>query len=134
MIKNFTFDTDIFSYYLKGDKRINERLKKKLSAGNEFFINPITYYELNRGLLAINSKAKLQRFKKFCDAFGILDLSKEVLDQAAQGYAALRKRGELIEDADILISAVCIVNGLVLITNNRKHFSRIEGLTMENWL
>lgn len=44
-----------------------------------------------------------------------------------------RKKGELIEDADLLIAATCIVNDLVLITNNRKHFSRIEGLDIENW-
>ena len=42
-------------------------------------------------------------------------------------------KGELIEDADLIISATCIVNDLVLITNNRKHFSRIEGLDIENW-
>ena len=134
MTKKITFDTNIFSYYLRGDEGIKERLKKELIAGNEFIINPITYYEINRGLLAINSKAKLKKFKDLCKVFGVLELSKEVLDKAAQIYAALRKKGELIEDADLIISATCIVNDLVLITNNRKHFSRIEGLDIENWL
>jgi tRNA(fMet)-specific endonuclease VapC len=68
------------------------------------------------------------------DIFGVLDLKKEVSDLAAQNYANLRKKGELIEDADLLISAACLVNDWVLITNNPKHFSRIKGLDIENWV
>ncbi len=134
MRKKFTFDTNIFSYYLRGDKGIEERLKSELSAGNQFIINPITYYEISRGLLAINSSVKLNKFRDLCKLFGVLDLKKEVFDLAAQNYANLRKKGELIEDADLLISAACLVNDWVLITNNPKHFSRIKGLDIENWV
>lgn len=37
-------------------------------------------------------------------------------------------------DADILISASAMSNGFTLITNNEKHFKRIAGLRIENWL
>lgn len=89
MMKQYTFDTNILSYYLKGNEGIRDRLNKELLEGNQFIINPITYYEISRGL---------------------------------------------IEDADLFIAAVCIVNDLQLITNNKKHFSRIHGLKTENWL
>jgi predicted nucleic acid-binding protein len=44
------------------------------------------------------------------------------------------KEGNLIEDADILMAATAIVEELVLITNNIKHFERIKGLKIDNWI
>lgn len=133
MIK-YTLDTNIFSYYLRGDEAIRERLNREVSAGNQFIMNPITYYEIQRGLLAINSPAKSKKFKDLCRKLETLELSNEILDVAARHYAILRKKGQLVEDADLFIAATCLVHGLVLVTNNEKHFSRIDGLKIENWV
>jgi tRNA(fMet)-specific endonuclease VapC len=130
----YTFDTNILSYYIKGNDPIANRLKKELSEGNQFTINPIAYYEINRGLLAINSQKKLQKFRDLCQVFGVIELSKDVLDIAAKNYVILRKKGQLIEDADLFIAATCIVNDLILVTNNEKHFLLIDGLKIENWI
>jgi predicted nucleic acid-binding protein len=46
--------------------------------------------------------------------------------------ATLKKRGKLINDADILIASIVKANNAVLVTNNDEHFSRIEGLKVEN--
>lgn len=35
---------------------------------------------------------------------------------------------------DILIAATAIADGHSLVTNNERHFERIEGLNIENWL
>lgn len=35
---------------------------------------------------------------------------------------------------DTLIAATAIINDCILITNNTKHFSRIEELEIDNWL
>jgi len=57
-----------------------------------------------------------------------------VLDNAAQIYSELKAKGELIEDADILIAAICLSIKYVLATNNAKHFEKINGLVVENWV
>jgi len=49
-------------------------------------------------------------------------------------YSTLKRRGELIGDADILIAASCLVRDMTLITNNENHFRRIDNLPVENWL
>lgn len=134
MIKTYTFDTNVLSYYIKGDKKIKERLKDEIKEGNRFVINPITYYEINRGLLALNSRKKSKTFKKLCKIFGVVELTNSMLDIAAKHYVTLRKEGKLIEDADLFIAAICIENDMVLVTNNSKHFSRIGELKMENWV
>ena len=39
----------------------------------------------------------------------------------------------LIGDADILIAATAIEHACVLASNNTAHFSRIPGLSLDNW-
>ena len=56
------------------------------------------------------------------------------MTRAADIYAALRQRGEPIGDADILIAASALVNGLMVVTNNEDHYRRIPGLGVDNWL
>jgi tRNA(fMet)-specific endonuclease VapC len=60
-------------------------------------------------------------------------LSDEIVVRAAEVFAALRKQGAIIDDADILIAATAQVHGLVLITNNLAHFRRIPDLRSETW-
>lgn len=54
--------------------------------------------------------------------------------KAGEIYADLRKKGELISDADILTAAIVLANDSVLVTNNVDHFKRIKDLKIENWL
>jgi len=54
--------------------------------------------------------------------------------KAGEIYADLRKKGEIINDADILIAATISANDSVLVTNNTDHFKRIKNLKIENWL
>ena len=58
----------------------------------------------------------------------------EIVGEAASIYANLYTRGAIIGDADILITATAKVHGLAVSTNNRKHFARIEGIELINWL
>ncbi|MCP4148878.1 MAG: type II toxin-antitoxin system VapC family toxin [bacterium] len=34
---------------------------------------------------------------------------------------------------DLMIASICLANNVTLVTNNLKHFSRIEELPIENW-
>jgi len=51
---------------------------------------------------------------------------------AGQGAAAgqVESQGQAIGTADYLIAAVCIANDGVLLTRNRKHFERVQGLVL----
>ena len=56
--------------------------------------------------------------------------------KAAEIYAALSKQGKPLGktfDGDIFIAAYCVINDYTLITNNQKHFERIDGLNFEVW-
>ena len=57
---------------------------------------------------------------------------------AARHYADIRTllegRGTLIGTTDIFIAAHAISLGIVLVTNNVREFSRVDGLKLENWI
>lgn len=77
---------------------------------------------------------QLQAFDRFCAGSRIVPLTDEAVVRASAIYAELRRRGEPIGDADILIAATALVHGLALVTNNEAHFNRVPGLVVENWL
>ena len=60
----------------------------------------------------------------------ILPFSDFVAVEAAKIYHQLRISNKLIEFRDIFIAATCLVNDLPLVTLNKKHFTRIKGLTI----
>ena len=61
----------------------------------------------------------------------------EFPDDAAVHYglirADLKKRGQMIGANDLFIAAHARSLGLRLVTNNVAEFTRVKGLTLENW-
>ena len=47
--------------------------------------------------------------------------------------AALEKEGQPIGPNDMLIAAIALANGLTLVTHNSAEFSRVSGLSLEDW-
>lgn len=53
----YVLDTNIITAILKGNERIKQIAQRVMLEGKEIFINGISYYEIKRGLLAINATA-----------------------------------------------------------------------------
>ncbi|MGA7878354.1 MAG: type II toxin-antitoxin system VapC family toxin [Desulfoferrobacter sp.] len=58
----------------------------------------------------------------------ILPIDEEICKAFAKERGRLRKQGNIIGDFDPLIAATCLCNDLILLTNNVRHFERVEGL------
>jgi len=130
----YALDTNIVSYYLKGDKTIIARLADETDNGNFIIISPMVFYEIRRWLLAVNSRKKLALFDTMCSLSGIGSITREILETASLLFSDLQKRGISVGDNDILIAAYCIRHDLTLVTNNEKHFKSISNLKIVNWL
>ena len=133
-MKRCTLDTNIISAFLKKDLRVVSRVSNYLESFDRLTINIISYYEILRGLKDLGNEEKLKKFEEFVQENEFISIGKDAVIKAAEIYAYLKKQGNLIEDADILMASIAIVENLVLVTNNIKHFERIEGLATENWL
>lgn len=132
-MKRSTFDTNILTAFLKNDLRIVKRISDYLDIFDSLTINVICYYEILRGLKDLGNDEKIKRFEDFINKNDLISFRKETIEKAADIYASLKKKGNLIEDADILMAAIAIVEDLVLVTNNTRHFTRIKNLKIENW-
>jgi predicted nucleic acid-binding protein len=129
-----TLDTNIITAYLKNDLRVVKAVSEYLEFFDKLSINIISYYEILRGLKDLGNQEKLKRFEDFIQANELVLIRKETVEKAAEIYAYLKKAGNLIEDADILMAAIAIDEKLILITNNTGHFNRIKELKIDNWL
>jgi len=130
----YVLDTNIITAILKGNEKVKKMAQKSRLKGKEIFINGISYYEIKRGLLAVNATAQLKRFELLCREFGLVLLdTQDIFDRAAEIYANLKRRGQLVEDADILIASVVISRNFILVSADAD-FNRIQGLKIENWL
>ena len=134
----YAFDTNIISYMLKGNEKVQKNFKQEIiEAGNSYVIPPVVIYELWRWLHD-NPTPKLLFFAVEFDALyqNVRNKTKMTAaswEKAAKIYITLKQNGELIDDADIFIAAYCIVNDYILVTNNTRHFMRIADLKHVDW-
>lgn len=120
-------DTNIISYVLENRLGIVESILD-IERKDEIKIPDIAYYEVYRGLCFRDAKKLLPVFERFAEYYGIVSLVPSTMRVAAKIYSVLKHNGELIEDDDILIAALALERDAVLVTNNVRHFAKIEGL------
>ena len=130
----YAIDTDTLSYYLKGNQSIIDKVSNEADNGNFIIIPPAVFFEIKRWLLAVKATKKLMIFEAMCSLSGIGSIDRDILEAASVMFSDLRKKGIMVRDNDIPISAYCIHHDFTLVTNNERHFRRIPGLKVENWL
>lgn len=48
--------------------------------------------------------------------------------------ARLSAAGQIVADADLFIGSIALSRGATIVTGNRRHYERIPGLVVEDWL
>jgi tRNA(fMet)-specific endonuclease VapC len=90
--------------------------------------------ELIRGVLR-SSRPATERAK--VDAFVKQFVSLPFGDDAAEVFARIRyhleSRGIVIGPYDMQIASIALANQLTVVTHNVAEFSRVPGLTVEDW-
>jgi len=130
----FMLDTDICIYIIKRKPGSVLKYFQRLQPG-EISISAITFAEL------MNGAKKSHRVE---DNIAILIELAELLEikpfdqKAAIAYgdvrSSLEKKGNIIGSYDLLIAAHALSLDCILVTNNEKEFSRVDGLKIENWV
>ncbi|MBZ8180003.1 PIN domain-containing protein [Oscillatoria salina] len=125
---------NIVTAILKQNEKINQKLTEVDLARNELFISCITYYEIKRGLIAVNATRQLANFEKLCTTLTILFLDDlRIVEKAAEIYANLKTKGSIIQDADIFIAATAITRDLTLVSHDTD-LARVKEVKLANWL
>jgi tRNA(fMet)-specific endonuclease VapC len=130
----YLLDTNIVTAILKQNPKVTEQLKVLNRQNEEVFISAMTYYEIERGLLAVKAVKKLSNFENSVQKYQVLLLDNmAIFKKASKIYADLRQKGLPIQDADIFIAATAICHNLILVSHD-SDLSRITGLQLEDWL
>ncbi len=129
-MSKYLLDTNIISFYLKGDESLKGKV---LSNIDSIAISIISFYEIVSGLQSINASKRINEFERFCELIDVINLDNLSILASCKIYATLKKSGNLIDDIDILIAGIALSNNLVMVTDNTSHFNRVDGLKIENW-
>ena len=133
MTKVYYLDANICIAYMRGR---NMELRRKIDAipADCIKIPAIVKGELLVG--AEKSKRQDETLAEtfaFCEPYEIVPFEDSMLLTYAEMRAALELSGRKIGYNDSIIAATVLVKGGVLVTNNTKEFSRVEGLMLEDW-
>ena len=127
-------DTDMLSEILEEKNGVVfVRAAAYLHVNQHFTFSAITRYDIIRGLKAKRAAKQLQHFAMFCQHSRILSLTEAIFDCAADLWVATHAAGRPKKDADLLIAATTLEDGLNLATGNAVDYSWITGLTLEDW-
>ncbi|MEA5626024.1 type II toxin-antitoxin system VapC family toxin [Nostoc sp. UHCC 0251] len=129
---NYLLDTDTCIYWLKGRQPVRDKL---LAVGwDEVCICVITAAELYYGAYNSNRVSEnLGNAEDFIQKLPVVPLTVPALKKYGELKAELRKIGQIIAEFDLLIASVALAENYTLVTNNTRHYERINGLKLENW-
>jgi tRNA(fMet)-specific endonuclease VapC len=131
MNPRFLVDTDWVIQYLKGYPAFVARLGDLQPQGLALSI--ISLAELYEGVFySRDPEGDGQDLADFLRGVTVLGIDRDIAERFGRERGRLRKAGMLIADFDLLIGATAVHNNLTLLTNNRNHFERIDGLRMES--
>jgi tRNA(fMet)-specific endonuclease VapC len=129
----YLLDTNICIYWLKGIQNINSRVVE--IDYDSLAVSVITIAELLYGAYnSANIEKNISKVRDFEEAITVIELSRNCIQLYARIKAKLKGEGRIIDDFDILIAATALVNDCILVTNNVKHFERIDNIRLENWM
>ncbi len=127
-------DTDLTSYLIKGKSpAIEAKLASLIPA--MVCISVMTRAELLYGLKRLPTDHRLHLVvRQFLKIVRIVPWDSEAADWYAEIRHQLVGNGQPIGELDMMIAAHALSAGAVLVTNNSRHYERIEApLILENW-
>ena len=128
-------DTDTASYVIKGRSPAIEA-KLALILPSMVCISVMTRAELLYGLKRLPADHRLHlAVRQFLKIVRMLPWDAEAADWYADIRHQIMGSGQTTGELDMMIAAHSLSAGAVLVTNNIRHYQRIEApLILENWV
>ncbi len=132
----YMLDTDTCSYIMRQYSRnVLKSLEDRACQGHILCMSVITYQELRFGAERAGAESYHHRIDKVCERMDyVAEWTVECADKFAITQSLLFEKGVPIGFTDAMIASHALIIDATLVTNNEKHFSRVEGVRLENWL
>ena len=125
-------DTDACIEILRGNMSV---IARRAATDDAVATTWVTAVELAYG--AAKSRAPEDNttlVTEFLASLPVLGLDQPAVLHFGSLKAGLEASGQILADADLLIASIALANAASLVTGNRRHYERIEGLRIEDWI
>jgi tRNA(fMet)-specific endonuclease VapC len=133
LTERYLLDTNIISDVIRNPRGLAARRIRQVGVA-QVCTSIIVAAELRYGIAKRRTSTLATRVLEMLDRLAVLSLEPPADAVYAQLRVQLEETGTLIGPNDLLIAAQALSLGLVLVTDNEREFSRVPGLTIENWL
>jgi tRNA(fMet)-specific endonuclease VapC len=126
-------DTNVCIAVMRGHEKALARMSAL--APEDCAVSVITAYELYTGVAKCREpERERSKVQRLLAAVSMIPFDEAAAQRAATTRADLERIGKSCGPYDMLLAGHALSLGLSLATNNVGEFSRIEGLTVEDWL
>jgi tRNA(fMet)-specific endonuclease VapC len=131
----YCFDTDVLSATIRRDPPLHLIRRLARTPPAEQCTTAITLGELVYGVQKRASPALAARVHELVAAAGpILPFDETAARRYGELRAELEAAGRRVAEPDLRIASIALARDATLVTGNVRHFARIPGLRVENWL
>ena len=129
----YLLDTDTIIYILKGNPSVERNLQRHYN--DPIKVSVMTLMELYYGAYkSQKATSNLAKIKGLENAVEIIPLGQESVEVFGRQKAQLERLGTALDDFDLIVGCCALAHNLILVTNNVKHFKKIESLKVTNWI
>ena len=132
---SYLLDTNILSYFIRGrHPALNERVVRTFNA-KQAMTSAIVRAEMRFGQSRMPQDDKRRRaIDLLLDQLPTLPWTQAAADAYGTLKMQLQSAGRPIGELDTQIAAHALAEDLILVTHNTRHFDRIAGLKLEDWM
>ncbi len=95
----------------------------------------ITLGEILYGAARVGRSVLLEQFReRVTSAHSVLAFDRMAAETYGPLRAELERIGRRLDGPDLRIASIALSRDLTLVTGNTRHFERVPGLRVENWL
>jgi predicted nucleic acid-binding protein len=124
-------DTDWAVWLLRGRDEVRARVEAVRHEG--LAIGVVTLAELITGVYrSRDSTAAAEGLRRFLAGVIVLAFTEGIARRFGEENARLVNAGQTISQFDLAIAATALHHGMVLLSENRKHYERIPNLKLES--
>jgi tRNA(fMet)-specific endonuclease VapC len=128
----YVLDTNTLIYFFKGVGRVGERFLT--ISPQDIGLSTIVLFELETGIAkSLQATKRRRQLDTLISSARLLPFGHMEATAAATIRARLESAGTPIGPLDTLIGATALAAGATLVTHNVREFSRIPGLSTEDW-